>query len=219
MNELIRNHTITKFQNALDIGCSVGVYSKLLQGFGFKNVTGVDVDEPAIIKAKQFFESDNDGSKINFYLKNAEELDCREKFDFILCSEVIEHCSKPDAVIKNIQECMSPGGIAIVSMPNVLSLSYMVSLVGHKVLRKEIDETLRRHTEYPFFRTRSMLCTNDIKLIGDSGYNLLLFDPLINRLDGKPMLEPLNRINTAVSKLGPLKSFSQFYFIVLAKNG
>lgn len=40
------------------------------------------------------------------------------KFDFIICSEVVEHLARPAQAIKGISELLMPGGLLVVSTPN-----------------------------------------------------------------------------------------------------
>lgn len=45
-----------------------------------------------------------------------------ESFDFVLCSEVLEHVPAPEVAIKTLSRILKPGGIAIVTTPQRYSL-------------------------------------------------------------------------------------------------
>ena len=69
----------------LDVGCGNGVISRHLGQFGF-NVTGIDVSEKTIEKAKSL----NTFSNVSFIKKSAEELMATgEQYDAVICSEVL----------------------------------------------------------------------------------------------------------------------------------
>lgn len=44
------------------------------------------------------------------------------EFEAIVCLEGIEHCENPSLVIRELARCLSPGGVTILSCPNVLNI-------------------------------------------------------------------------------------------------
>jgi len=98
----------------LDVGCGNGVISRHLGRFGFK-VTGIDVSEKAIEKARSL----NQFSNVKFMRENAEDLIARGmKFDAIICSEVLEHLNDPDALLTVLNKSLSRNGKLIITIPN-----------------------------------------------------------------------------------------------------
>jgi SAM-dependent methyltransferase len=49
------------------------------------------------------------------------------KFDLIICTEVIEHLLWPQSILKEFHRILNNGGILILSVPNVVSLTYRVA--------------------------------------------------------------------------------------------
>lgn len=91
---------------ALDIGCGEGFVSKELTRLGWQ-VTGVD-----IIPRADF----------SFDIERADwpsEL-TTQRFDLVLCSEVIEHIFSPEELVIHIKQLLVDGGSAIITTPNVL---------------------------------------------------------------------------------------------------
>src|SRR5262245_55208500 len=72
---LINRHVIKSFDSAIDIGCNVGFYSKLISDFGFKNVLGVDLEDHLISRANQYFSRKNGNGIIHFRVMNAEAIE------------------------------------------------------------------------------------------------------------------------------------------------
>src|SRR5262249_10225108 len=92
---------IRRSETALDVGCNAGMYSQMLSDAGFARVLGIDVEPEMIGKAIETFGSSSPGRAIEFRLQDAESLDPAQRFDFVLCTEVIEHTRDPDRVIAN----------------------------------------------------------------------------------------------------------------------
>ena len=98
----------------LDVGCGNGVISRHLGKFDF-NVTGIDVSEKTIEKANAL----NTLSNVLFIKKSAEELMATgEKYDAIICSEVLEHLDNPESLLKTLNEILSEKGKLIITVPN-----------------------------------------------------------------------------------------------------
>jgi glycosyltransferase involved in cell wall biosynthesis/2-polyprenyl-3-methyl-5-hydroxy-6-metoxy-1,4-benzoquinol methylase len=99
----------------LDVGCGNGVISRHLGRAGF-NVLGVDVSEKTIESAKA---NTTNLPNVNFMKKSAEELVASgEKYDAIICSEVLEHLSDPGSLVSVLRESLADNGKLIVTVPN-----------------------------------------------------------------------------------------------------
>jgi len=98
----------------LDVGCGNGVISRHLGRYGF-NVTGIDVSEKAIEKAKSL----NIYSNVKFMTKSAEQLVAEGiQYDAIICSEVLEHLNNPDALLDVLNKSLTNDGKLIITVPN-----------------------------------------------------------------------------------------------------
>ena len=135
MQDLIRQRVVTEFGTALDIGCNTGVYSQMLSDFGFKRILGVDIVPEMIETATRTFGRQDGDRAVEFRLENAEELDSAQKFDFILCTEVIEHTARPELVVANIKAMLTPRGVAVVTLPNAWSLPYQSANLAYRIKR------------------------------------------------------------------------------------
>jgi 2-polyprenyl-3-methyl-5-hydroxy-6-metoxy-1,4-benzoquinol methylase len=153
MLDLIDRKVITKFDSAIDIGCNRGLYSKLISEFGYKKVLGIDIDEALIQIAKQNFEGDENGHSIKFDLINAENIDVNQKYDFILCTEVIEHTQNQAKTIENLKLILNKGGIAIITLPNVISYPYILTWISYKLHGRKFDQEMIDHLSYPYYKT------------------------------------------------------------------
>jgi len=215
LRELIADRVVTRFDSALDIGCNAGAYSKILSDFGFRRVEGIDIDEGQIAKAEAAFAAVAPERTIAFRVANAEELDRTRRHDFILCTEVIEHTSRPERVVANLAAALAPGGIAVVTLPNAFSLPYAVARAGYRLKRKPRDPVFEDHLKYPFWRALRLFDDQGLEVVRTTGTNLCFNARLLRALAGTPLLPALSRAQFAVARRWPLKYAAMFFYMVL----
>lgn len=94
---------------ALDLGAGTGALAERLQGAGF-HVTAADIDN--------YFELDSEFIQIDLNDPNFDR-SLGSGFDLVASVEVIEHLENPTAYLRGIQRLLKPGGVAILTTPNV----------------------------------------------------------------------------------------------------
>ena len=122
--------TLKPLQNlsVLDVGCGGGILAEPLARMGGM-VTGIDVTED-LIKVAQLHAKDS-GLTITYHHKSAETLaDAGQKYDVVLCSEVIEHVPDPQALVTTLSQLVKPNGILFISTINRTYKSYALAIVG-----------------------------------------------------------------------------------------
>jgi SAM-dependent methyltransferase len=103
----------------LEIGCGTGKLLRALQARGH-DVVGIEPDEQALARVSAPFP---------VYPGTAEELPTEitaQKFDAVVMTHVMEHCTDPARVVSNIRHQLNPNGIAIIETPNVACLDFKV---------------------------------------------------------------------------------------------
>ena len=104
----------TPQSKVLDVGCGNGVISRHLGTMGY-NVLGIDVSAKTIEMARSLTRTPN----VKFAQISAEQLVADgQKYDVIICSEVLEHLTNPGALLKTLHETLAEGGKLIVTVPN-----------------------------------------------------------------------------------------------------
>ena len=93
----------------LDIGCWSGRLSLPLARKA-KSLLGVDIRRSPEFK----------GKNVRFIKSNAFDflLKCKEKFDIIICSEVIEHIVDQRAFLREIRKCLTDDGLVYLTTNN-----------------------------------------------------------------------------------------------------
>ena len=155
-----------KYGSHLDIGCSTGeLLRRIAEGRGskFKSV-GVDPDPKWPGGVKELYR------------------DIREvkgKFDLITMIQVLEHLNKPQDMMREIKERLSPGGLVVVEVPNrrcymtaydspqhvvaydLMSLGRLMVKAGLVVIDFVLQDYLH---DGPLDLYISMLATNNVEL-------------------------------------------------------
>lgn len=135
------NKFLVKHKNILDIGCGAGTLCLYYASKG-NTILGIDISQKAIDSAN--------GSAKFLRLTNARfkkmgfprEIP-REKFDFIIFTEVIEHLENDDLALKKIFSILKKSGIVFISTPSKNAPLHKLGMA------KEFDKRvghLRRYT-------------------------------------------------------------------------
>ncbi|MEI6631531.1 MAG: class I SAM-dependent methyltransferase [bacterium] len=110
-------------KTVLDLGCGDGLVAGQILKNG-NEVAGIEVSEFAIKKAKEkgikVYDCD-----LNFDWSNL----IKEKFDVVLCGEIIEHIFDTDKLLRNIYSVLKEGGVLILSTPNLAALGRRIFLL------------------------------------------------------------------------------------------
>ncbi len=112
----------------LDVGCATGEVGELLKEIKQSTLIGIDCSREHIDEAnKKGVYSDLYQIDLN---KLNDELDkYKNKVDYILMLDVLEHLYFPADVIKKLKSLLSPTGKFIVSVPNISHASIKLNLL------------------------------------------------------------------------------------------
>jgi len=95
----------------LDVGCNVGYMPEVARQAGF-NATGIEIDPDAVETAKKNF------PKSQFFCSDIESFSkTASPFDFIYCSEVIEHVPDVRSFVSMLAKLCNKGGYIYLTTP------------------------------------------------------------------------------------------------------
>jgi 2-polyprenyl-3-methyl-5-hydroxy-6-metoxy-1,4-benzoquinol methylase len=103
---------VPAWKQVLDVGAGAGAFSLRLHDHGYR-VVGLDVNAEYWQAQGVPFITCDLNSSFQAYVD--------ETFDAVCCMEVIEHIENPWQLMRGIKAVLRPGGIAIISTPNVES--------------------------------------------------------------------------------------------------
>ena len=122
--ELFKTHNIfpkDKDSKVLEIGCGMGRFLLMLKQQGYKNLTGIDIDQSQIDVAKN--------AGLNVFLSDAIQWleSTTEKFDVIYFFDVLEHIEKSVQLkfLKYVHSHLNDDGMIAFTVPNAIAPSGM----------------------------------------------------------------------------------------------
>lgn len=155
-------------------------------------------------------------------------------YDAIVCWNVFEHLRRPDLVLINFARALAPGGIAVIAVPNVLSLKvlltkftpYRFHVWTYRHLFRDANAGLPGHAPFPTTiplsivpaRLRALAQAQRLQILADWTWEVNYQVALRQRvhLDGRPW----RLVRQAVSwlTLGRLDAEQTEYMLVLHKS-
>jgi 2-polyprenyl-3-methyl-5-hydroxy-6-metoxy-1,4-benzoquinol methylase len=151
----------------LDLGCGQGFMLRYLQASGFTNLTGIDISQEQVDRARELGFNAVQADAFSFLKDN------EAKFDIIMAIDIIEHFKKEELyeLLRLINKALRPGGRFILQTPNgegllpgyviygdlthftilsPLSLTHILTVTGFKNIQiKELGPALFVH--FPLF--------------------------------------------------------------------
>jgi len=158
----------------LDIGCGGGLVSEPLSRLG-ATVTGIDPATDNVAAARTHAEIS--GLDIDYRAITVETLATTgERFDAVLCLEVVEHVPEPAAFIRMAADLVRPGGILVASTINRTMKAWLLAIVGAEYVLRWLPAGTHRWER--FVTTDEMArCMADAGL-ADPAFAGLVYDPL-----------------------------------------
>ncbi len=147
-----------KNKRVLDIGCGTGTTCFYFASKG-SNVLGIDVSRNAIKLANTNAKRLGLKTRTKFILASYPELDLKDKYDLIVCSEILEHIKDHEKALKKIHKLLLKDGLVVFSIPLTSSFLYRKKLLNK--FDKEVGH-LRRYDASGF-----------IKLIKNSKFDII----------------------------------------------
>ena len=140
----------------LDVGCNVGFAAEAAALVGFEAL-GIDIDRVAVTQAQARFPCPD------FRVASVEEIaQTGERFDFVYCSEVIEHVSDVRRFTRALATLVDPGGVVFLTTPDA----------GHRSVRSDYfaGDFIRPPEHLHYFDRNSIS-----RLLEQSGFDRVSF--------------------------------------------
>lgn len=112
-SELARLCAAERPRSVIDVGCGTGhLLHAVVEAADPKRVLGVDHASAGIRRARELVPTGE------FRSESLYDLDASESFDLVLCTEVLEHLSKPDVAMRILARLCAPGGLMVITVPD-----------------------------------------------------------------------------------------------------
>ncbi len=141
----------------LDVGCGGGLLTEPLARLGAA-ATGIDPAEANIETARRH--AAGQGIEINYRATTAETLAAEgERFDFVVCLEVIEHVPDPALFIQTLTELVRPGGLLVLSTINRTPKSYALAIIGAEYILRWLPRGTHDWSQFVTTRELERYCS------------------------------------------------------------
>ncbi|MBM4175829.1 MAG: class I SAM-dependent methyltransferase [Ignavibacteria bacterium] len=102
-----------------DAGTGFGQYSYYItKKIPNANIYAIDVKDDYISDCKKFFENHN-FQNVSFGIEDLTKINHTDKFDLIICIDVMEHIEEDVKVFQNFYTALKPDGIVIINTPSL----------------------------------------------------------------------------------------------------
>jgi ubiquinone/menaquinone biosynthesis C-methylase UbiE len=165
----------------LDVGCGSGLHGDVLsQEYGHR-VVGVDSSEASIRRASGRLWQAHVGDVTSCASYPFGDL----RFNAIVFSDILEHLYAPDRILADHLELLAPGGVVVVSIPNIAIWSARLGLLCGRFEYEDTGTFDRTHIR--FFTRKSIAamlqsCGLRPSRVGTTPGLVRPFVPLIKRL-------------------------------------
>lgn len=155
--DFVKTNIKIKNKIILDAGCNGGFLSFYLVKSGAKKVYGLDMSPGFIKTNKKNAEDKKLSNRLNFRVGNIEKMPYKnEFFDFIICSEVIEHVRKPKMVASEFYRILKKGGMVLVTTPNILNPMEFFHNIKHYLMWLIKNESITHIQHFTFSSLKSL---------------------------------------------------------------
>lgn len=195
-------------ERILDIGCGAGQLGRHLKQRQQCWVSGIEVVEAVAEQARAVLDEVLVGD-VEMIVRTPP----RERFDCIVCADVLEHLREPGQVLEKLREgWLAPGGVVVASVPNVRHWSVIRQLLEGRW--DYADAGLLDRTHLRFF-TRTTLYF----LFAQAGYQILSWRATRLADAGFPreLLAPLSEAGLRVHTLEPETQDYQYLIVARPK--
>lgn len=104
----------------LDAGMGFGQYTYFLtRRYPHSKILAIDVKDDQVKDCRKFF-SECKFNNVTFEIADLTRIDYKDRFDFILCVDVMEHIAEDELVLKNFAAALKRNGKLLINTPSNL---------------------------------------------------------------------------------------------------
>lgn len=157
----------------LDVGCACGDNGGALKAARKSVLCGIELDSESARIAKET------GVYEDVIVANIDNLESsdlegfKEKFDYVLFGDVLEHLRDPLQAIRLFSSCLRSGGSVIASIPNVAHMSIKANLLVDDFTYTDVGLLDKTHIHLFTYRSIASLFASAGLLIEDAGFTMV----------------------------------------------
>jgi|TARA_B110000003_G_scaffold275671_1_gene318990 2-polyprenyl-3-methyl-5-hydroxy-6-metoxy-1,4-benzoquinol methylase len=190
-----------KNKNILNIGCGNAFDYHMWFKFKPNKIVGIDVlnYKTSWNKVSSYVKKENIKTKIEFYNKDFDHFNYKEKFDFIVSDAVYEHCKNFSSVIRKCSKLLKKNGILYASYGGPLWYTYGGDhFSGRDEILNGYNHLLLNKKEYKNYFKKNVRSL-EYELNEGGGGGILVQEDLFSKLSGNEYMKIFNQ-NNFISK-------------------
>lgn len=206
-----------KGKRVLDIGSGVGTLDFYLASKG-KSVTGIELSKGAVEVANKSARALNLRKSTKFIRGNFLKETLKDKYDLVICSEVLEHLTDDSGALRKISNLVQKEGFIILTVPSVNAPLYKMGLAD------KFDKRVGHKRRYSYRELKRLVENNGFKVIYKDNREGIIRNSLFIFTFGKYVVRIANKskIFSALIELIdnitiPLFGGSNIYFVIREK--
>ena len=181
---------VTPHSTVLDLGCGSGALGQHLAETRSCTSDGVTLSEAEAVHARPHYR--------RVVVDNLETCDLTatfagQRYDFIVCADVLEHLSRPERVLDACRALLAPGGKLLISVPNAAYSGLLAELMQGEFRYR--DEGLLDRTHLRFFTRRSLT-----RFLAEQGWALNSLDTVRRELPESEFQVAFDTLPPAVAR-------------------
>jgi methionine biosynthesis protein MetW len=198
--------------SVLDVGCGSGVHGAELKRVHGHRVTGVDLSEKSIAKAKTRLEEAYvaDVTRPELY-----PFFGSRRFDVIVFSDILEHLYDPASVLTSHYQLLAPGGHVLISLPNIAIWNVRLSVLAGRFEYQDTGTLDRTHirfftrSSFRRFARESGLAISKSRITPGI---LRPFVPLIKKVYGRTGRADGRQDSSSIMESGPYQFYLKWFY-------
>lgn len=143
----ITKNTTLKDKTVIDIGCGGGILTESLAKQG-ANLTGIDANDELISVAN--LHKLESALEIDYQTIYSNELASSQpnKFDAVICMELLEHVPDPQALVNDCAALCKPGGKLFFSTINRSPIAYALGIIAAEHILKMVKKGTHDYSKF-----------------------------------------------------------------------
>lgn len=146
--------------HVLDVGCGTGSVTLIVNRGKNNKLFGIEPDQARAALAR------SRGIDVFCGQLTEEYLSKHDKFDVILLADVLEHVAEPSALLRLAASGLRPGGLALISVPNVVHWTVRLDIMCGRFEYTEVG--IRDATHLRWFTAKTIR-----ELVRREGFDIL----------------------------------------------
>jgi SAM-dependent methyltransferase len=136
----------------------------------------------------------------------------RERFDVIVAADVLEHLPRPDGLLESLVPLFAPGGVLMLSLPNVANVAVRASLAAGRFAYTDRGILDRTHLRFYTRATARALLAGTGYRIDFEATTPMPVELALPALARPPLAGPVRALSRLLATARPTLFGYQFFF-------